>query len=70
MPALTWDHIEDIALNLYEAHPDVDPLLLQLADVQKRVTELPNFKDDPRGATEGTLDAIQMAWYEEYKNAH
>jgi len=65
MPGLTWDHIEDIAIGLYEAHPDVDPLSIRFTDLHKWITELPDFGDDPAASTEGKLEAIQMAWLEE-----
>jgi FeS assembly protein IscX len=68
MPGLTWDHTEDIALELLERHPDTDPLTVRFTDLHKWITELPEFKDDPGKSTEGKLEAIQMAWYEEYKN--
>jgi FeS assembly protein IscX len=68
MPGLTWDHTEDIALELLERHPDTDPLTVRFTDLHKWVTELPEFKDDPGKSTEGKLEAIQMAWYDEYKN--
>jgi FeS assembly protein IscX len=68
MPGLTWDHTEDIALELYEAHPDVDPLTVRFTDLHKWITELEGFGDDPAKSTEGKLEAIQMAWYEEYKD--
>lgn len=68
MPALTWDHVEDIALELYEAHPETDPLTVRFTDLHKWITELPEFKDDPAKSSEGKLEAIQMAWYEEWKD--
>ncbi|MGC2661848.1 MAG: Fe-S cluster assembly protein IscX [Bryobacteraceae bacterium] len=68
MPGLTWDHIEDIALSLYDTHPDVDPLKVRFTDMHKWITELPDFKDDPAASTEGKLEAIQMAWHEEYSD--
>jgi FeS assembly protein IscX len=68
MPGLTWDHIEDIALSLYEEHPDVDPLTLRFTDLHKWITELSDFKDNPEASSEGKLEAIQMAWYEEWKD--
>jgi FeS assembly protein IscX len=69
MPGLTWDHTEDSALNLYEAHPDLDPKDVRFTDLHKWITELPNFKDDPMASTEGKLQAIQMAWLEEYQDS-
>jgi FeS assembly protein IscX len=68
MPGLTWDHTEDIALALYEAHPDIDPLNIRVTDLHKWITELEDFGDDPKLSNEGKLEAIQMAWYEEWKD--
>jgi FeS assembly protein IscX len=67
MAGLTWDHTEDIALALYEAHPDVDPLKVRFTEMHKWITELDDFGDDPKKSSEGRLEAIQMAWYEEWK---
>ena len=68
MAGLSWNHIDDIAISLYEAHPDVDPLTIRFTDLHKWITELPDFGDDPAASTEGKLEAIQMAWLDEYKD--
>lgn len=68
MAGLTWDHTEDIALALYEKHPDQDPLKVRFTDMHKWITSLEDFGDDPAASTEGKLEAIQMAWYEEWKD--
>ncbi len=67
MTGLSWDHTEDIALSLYEQYPDRDPLTVRFTDLHKWITELEDFADDPMASTEGKLEAIQMAWYEEWK---
>lgn len=67
MHRLTWDDPEEIALALYEKYPDVDPLTVRFTDLHKWITQLPDFEDDPAASTEGKLEAIQMAWYEEWK---
>lgn len=69
MAGLTWDHTEDIALALCEAFPETNPLDLRFTDLHKRITELPDFGDDPQASTEGKLEAIQMAWLEEYNDS-
>ena len=66
---LTWNDTEDIAIQLHEAHPDVDPLSVRFTDLHAWITALPEFKDDPKKSSEGVLEAIQMAWLEEYKDA-
>jgi FeS assembly protein IscX len=68
MQGLTWDTTEDIALALYEQHPDLDPLTVRFTDLHKWVTQLEDFEDDPAKSTEGKLEAIQMAWHEEYED--
>lgn len=65
---LTWDDTEDIALRLTEKFPDLDPLTVRFTDLHQWVCELPEFKDDPKGSSEGKLEAIQMAWLEEWKD--
>jgi FeS assembly protein IscX len=68
MQGLTWDTAEDIALALYEKHPELDPLTVRFTDLHKWVTQLEDFEDDPAKSTEGKLEAIQMAWHEEYED--
>ena len=65
--SLTWQDAEDIALALVERHPDTDPLTVRFTDLHRWVTELPGFADDPKASTEGKLEAIQMAWLEEFR---
>lgn len=65
---LTWDDAEDIAIELADRFPDLDPLTVRFTDLHRWVTELPDFGDDPKASTEGKLEAIQMAWLEEYRD--
>lgn len=69
MPALTWDDAEGIALALHEKFPDLDPTYVRYTDMHQWITQLPDFKDEPSKSTEGKLEAIQMAWLEEYKDS-
>jgi FeS assembly protein IscX len=66
--ALTWDETEDIALALYEKFPEQDPLTVRFTDLHKWITGLDGFAGDPAQSSEGKLEAIQMAWYEEWKD--
>jgi FeS assembly protein IscX len=63
---LTWDDAEDIGIELSEKHPDLDPLAVRFTELHRYVTELPDFKDDPKKSNESKLEAIQMAWQEEF----
>ncbi|MFL5309639.1 MAG: Fe-S cluster assembly protein IscX [Myxococcales bacterium] len=62
---LKWTDVEDIAILLFEAHPDVDPLSVRFTDLHKWVRELPGFSDDPNKSGEKILEAIQMRWLDE-----
>ncbi len=62
-----WDDTEEIGIQLAEKFPDQDPLKVRFTDLHKWVIELPGFSGDPKMSTEGKLEAIQMAWLEEYK---
>lgn len=67
--ALHWSDPEDIALELIERFPDKDPLALRFTDLREMVVSLPDFGDDPKKSSEGMLEAIQMAWYQEWEGA-
>jgi FeS assembly protein IscX len=62
---LKWTDSLDIAIELDENHPDVDPLRVNFVDLRKWVLELDEFDDDPEHSGEKILEAIQMAWIEE-----
>lgn len=68
MAGLRWDDPEGIALALAEKFPDVDPLTARFTDLHRWVTELDGFQDDPKASSEGKLEAIQMAWHEEWRD--
>jgi len=65
---LRWSDAEEIGIRLHEKFPDVDPLTLRFTDLHRRVCELGGFADDPGGSSEKRLEAIQMAWLEEYQD--
>lgn len=66
---LTWNDAEDIGIALQEKFPNLDPLAVRFTDLHKYIVELKGFSDDPKGSTESKLEAIQMAWYEEWKSS-
>ena len=68
MPDLTWNDLEDLALALLEKYPDQDPAFIRFTDLHKWITELEGFSDDPKKSNEAKLEAIQMAWIDEYRN--
>ena len=64
---LRWDDAEDLGIALADAHEGVDPLTVRFTDLHRMVTELPEFGDDPKASNEAKLEAVQMAWLEEYR---
>jgi len=62
---LKWVDSLDIAIELDEAHPDVDPTKVRFTDLRDWVLALEDFDDDPEHSGEKILEAIQMAWIEE-----
>jgi FeS assembly protein IscX len=68
-PRLKWTDSEEIAIQLHEKFPDLDPLTVRFTDLHRWVCELPDFADDPKASNEPRLEAIQMAWLEEWREA-
>ena len=66
---IMWTDAEEIGIQLQEKFPDVDPLKVRFTELHKYVTELAGFRDDPAKSNESRLEAIQMAWYEEFQEA-
>ena len=62
---LKWTDIHDIAIELTDTYPDVDPQYINFVDLRKWVLDLDDFSDDPERCGEKILEAIQMAWMEE-----
>lgn len=62
---MKWTDTIDIAIELDETHPDVDPMTVRFTDLREWVMALPDFDDDPERCGERILEAIQMAWMDE-----
>jgi FeS assembly protein IscX len=66
---ILWTDAEEIGIQLAEKFPDIDPLTVRFTDLHRYVTELEGFAGDPAKSSEGQLEAIQMAWHEEFQDA-
>lgn len=62
---MKWTDIQDIAIALTDAHPDVDPQYVRFTDLHQWVMALDGFDDSADRAGEKVLEAIQMAWIDE-----
>ena len=66
---LKWTDTEDVGIELHERFPELDPLTVRFTDLRRWVCELDDFDDEPGASNEAKLEAIQMAWLEEYREA-
>lgn len=63
---LTWDDAEKIGVLLARRHPELAPLSTDLDELRRRVTELAEFNEDSVTCDQNQLEAIRMAWNEEF----
>ena len=59
---MKWSDVQEIAIELSEKHPDIDPRNIRFTDLHNWVVELDGFDDDPKRGGEKVLEAIQAAW--------
>lgn len=62
---LKWIDSLEIALELLEQHPDVNPETIRFTDLNEWVLALECFDDDPNHCNERVLEAIQANWIAE-----
>ena len=62
---MRWTDVYEIAIELVDTKPDVDPLTVNFVQLRDWIIALPDFEDDPDRCGEKILEAIQAAWIEE-----
>lgn len=62
---MKWTDVQEIAIELVESKPGIDPRYINFVDLRSWVLALPGFDDSPERCGEKVLEAIQMAWIEE-----
>ena len=62
---INWIDVLEIAIQLNEKFPEIDPQWISFPDLHKKVNELDDFIGDPNKSNEKILEAIQMHWIEE-----
>ncbi|MBE9610252.1 Fe-S cluster assembly protein IscX [Chitinilyticum piscinae] len=62
---MKWTDSRDIAIELAEKFPEIDPKTVRFTDLMQWVLELDGFSDDPKHCGEKILEAIQLAWMDE-----
>ena len=64
---MKWTDTQIIAEMLFDLKPDIDPKTIRFTDLYQWVIDLEGFSDDPKKCGERILEAIQLAWIEEYE---
>lgn len=62
---MDWSDVYDIAAELVDSHPDVDPQYVRFTDLMAWVLEIEGFEGLEEHCGEKILEAIQMAWIDE-----
>lgn len=60
MDTLDWSDRDEIAIELYDNFPDIDPQWISFPDLHSKICNLENFNGDPNKSNEKILEAIQM----------
>ena len=63
--SLQWIDSLDIAIELSEKFPEIDPRTIRFTDLREWIIDLDEFDDDPNHCSEKILEAIQMCWIDE-----
>ena len=66
---INWTDTEEIGILLQETYPEIEPFTVRFTDLHQYVINLPGFTGDPLKSNESILEAIQLAWNEEYEDA-
>ena len=63
---MRWTDTQEIAEQLFDNNPELDPKTIRFTDLYQWIIDLDGFDDDPEKGGERILEAIQLAWIEEY----
>lgn len=67
---MTWNDTREIGEKLFEQYDSLNPLTVRFTDLRQWVMNTEGFVGKPDGSNEKLLEAIQMAWYEEWKDEY
>lgn len=62
---LKWTDSRDIAIELIDAYPEIDPKTVRFTDLHRWVMALDGFEDEASRSNEKILEAIILCWMEE-----
>ena len=67
---MTWTDSRDLGEKLFEQYDTLDPLTVRFTDLRQWVMNIEGFEGKADGSNEQLLEAIQMAWYEEWQDEY
>ena len=62
---MKWTDVQQIAEELYDKFPQIDPTSINFVDLHNLVVGLDGFDDDHHRGGEKVLEAIQQGWIDE-----
>ncbi|AZN35267.1 Fe-S cluster assembly protein IscX [Iodobacter ciconiae] len=62
---MKWTDSREIAIQLADKFPDLDPKTVRFTDLMQWVMKLEGFNDDASHCGEKILEAIQLMWMDE-----
>jgi molecular chaperone DnaK len=67
---MTWTDSRDIGEALFARFGGLNPLSVRFTDLHRWVLEIKGFKGKPQESNEKLLEAIQMAWFDEWRDEY
>ena len=67
---LNWNDFRELGEMLFEKYDTLNPLSVRFTDMKKWIMDLEGFEGKPDESNEKLLEAVQMAWYEDWKDIY
>jgi len=67
---LNWNDSRDIGERLFEKYDTLNPLTVRFTEMHRWILDLEDFEGAPDKSSEKILEAIQMAWYQEWSDEY
>ncbi len=62
---MKWTDSRDIAIELCDKSPDIDPKTVRFTDLHQWIMELDEFDDEANHCNEKILEAVILCWMDE-----
>ena len=67
---MTWSDSREVGEALFERYDTLNPLTVRFTDMHKWILDLEGFDGGAQISNEKVMEAIQMIWYEEWKDVY